>query len=70
MKADITLEFYHKKAIYSSPKTGGKTNIDIQDVFFEIHTHPYKEGEPIKKYSTVTVRSTTGIDYSLTDLTF
>lgn len=32
-KEDITLEFYHKTAVYNSSITGCKTNINIKNVY-------------------------------------
>lgn len=59
-KTDITVEFYHKTAIYNSPITGCKTPIDIKKVEL-ICTGTGKT------YTVVT--STNGIDYLLDKLT-
>lgn len=32
-REDITIEFYHKTAVYKSPITGGQTDIGIKHVF-------------------------------------
>lgn len=58
---DVTLEFYHKKAVYTSPITGGKTNIDIKTV--------YKRNDTFGRFYHIII-STNGIRYHERYLTF
>jgi hypothetical protein len=62
-KTDITLEFYHKSAIYKSPITGAQVEIEIKKV------EEYKYNSSSTN-DFILVTTTHGVTYNLQDLTF
>lgn len=61
IEEDVTIEFYHKEAVYTSPITGGKTTIKIKKVI--------KRPDTFGRFYNI-ITSTNGIRYHERDLSF